>query len=101
MGTPVDFLQLVCVSGYSIAPVIPVSLLCIIPVGFLRWLLALAGLAVSLLFLRQHFLRDLNIETQWLKYSMMAGPCVLPVTVYMVYRFTSSDREPSPATTDV
>jgi len=85
-GSPVDFLQLCCVCGYSLAPVIPVSLLCIIPLGFLRWLLALAGLAVSLLFLRHHLLQDLNIDTPWLKYAMMAGPCALPIAVFLVYR---------------
>jgi len=85
-GTPVDFLHLICVCGYSLAPVIPVSLLCIIPLGFLRWLLALAGLAVSLLFLKNNLLQDLQIETPWLKYAMMAGPCALPVSVFLVYR---------------
>lgn len=82
----VDFLQLICVCGYSLAPVIPVSLLCILPIGFVRWIAVLIGLAISLLFLRQHLWANLNITTAWLKWTMIAAPCVTPVAVLLVYR---------------
>merc|ERR1712032_1734592 len=49
--TNVDLRQMICVYGYALAPIIPISMLCIVPFGFLRWLLVLVGLGASLHFL--------------------------------------------------
>jgi len=90
---PVDLKQLVCVCGYSLAPAIPVSMLCLIPAGFLRWVAVLAGLAASLLFVKTHLLADIHATAPWLKWTMTIAPCVLPVVVFLMYRvhfFTSA-----------
>jgi len=82
----VDFLHLVCICGYSLAPAIPVSMLCLVPWGLWRWLAVLTGLAASLMFVRTHLLADLHAETPWLKYTLTLGPCVFPAAVFFVYR---------------
>jgi len=82
----VDFRQMICICGYSLAPTIPVSLLCIIPFSALRWLVTLAGIAMSLFFLKGHIFVDTSVKAQWLKWTMIAGPCLLPAVVFIVYR---------------
>lgn len=82
----VDFKQIVCVCGYSLAPSIPVSILCVIPLNTIRWLVVLAGLAMSLLFLRGHLWADLVIRTPWLKYILIGTPCLGQVIIFFVYR---------------
>jgi len=82
----VNFQHLICICGYSLTPAIPVSLLCLIPLGFLRWLVVLIGLAISLLFVRAHLLSDITASAPWLKYTLMVAPCVLPVVVFLMYR---------------
>lgn len=82
----IDFKQLVCVSGYSLAPAIPVSMLCLIPVGILRWAAVVVGLAISLIFVRGYLLMDITATAPWLKYTMTVGPCVMPVVVFFMYR---------------
>lgn len=81
-----NFARLICVCGYSLAPVIPASLLCLVPAAFLRWLFTFGALAISLFFLRQHLLSQFNFQTPWLKWTMLAGPCLLPTSVLLVYR---------------
>mmetsp|Transcript_82546 Transcript_82546/g.267394 ORF Transcript_82546/g.267394 Transcript_82546/m.267394 type:complete len:365 (+) Transcript_82546:172-1266(+) len=88
----VDFRQMICVCGYSLAPAIPVSLLCLIPLESLRWLAVLAGLAISLLFVRHHLVSDISVNTAWLKWTLVVSPCIMPVAVFFLYRvhfFTS------------
>ncbi|CAJ1378211.1 unnamed protein product, partial [Effrenium voratum] len=58
----IDFKKIVCVCGYGLAPAIPVSILCIIPVGFLRWLFVMGGLALSLLFLKSNLLQEISVK---------------------------------------
>ncbi|KAK7100719.1 protein YIPF1-like [Littorina saxatilis] len=41
------FLELICVYGYSLAIYIPISLLWVIPVGWLQWLLVVLGALLS------------------------------------------------------
>lgn len=82
----VDFLQIICVCGYSLAPVIPVALLSLIPLTVFRTFVAIAGLAVAVLFIRQHISQEINVNTAWLKYLMIGGPCVIPASVLFVYR---------------
>lgn len=82
----IDFRQLICVCGYSLAPAIPVSMLCIIPFDAIRWLAVLAGLVLSLLFLRWHLLADVTVQVAWVRYVMLIAPCVMPVAVFFMYR---------------
>eukprot|EP00440_Ansanella_granifera_P067592 gb/GFBE01073320.1/.p1 GENE.gb/GFBE01073320.1/~~gb/GFBE01073320.1/.p1 ORF type:complete len:373 (+),score=74.77 gb/GFBE01073320.1/:1-1119(+) len=82
----IDFKQMVCVCGYAMSPAIPASILCIIPVAFLRWLFVFAGLAVSLYYLRRHLLVDISVQARWLQMTLIASPIVLQVIVFMVYR---------------
>eukprot|EP00434_Breviolum_minutum_P030034 symbB.v1.2.026557.t1/scaffold2664.1/size73528/7 len=91
----IDFKHIVCVYGYALAPAIPVSILCIIPVGFLRWLFVLAGMALSLYFLKGNLLEDISVKVRWLQLTLIAAPVILQVLVLFVYRvrFFAGDRE--------
>jgi len=82
----VDFRQMICVCGYSLAPTIPASLLCIVPVEAFRWLVTLAGIALSLFFLKAHIFVDTSVKAPWLKWTMIVGPCLLPGVIFLVYR---------------
>mmetsp|Transcript_7997 Transcript_7997/g.17285 ORF Transcript_7997/g.17285 Transcript_7997/m.17285 type:complete len:347 (+) Transcript_7997:100-1140(+) len=82
----VDLYQMICICGYSLTPTIPVSLICLIPLEFLRWLAVLAGLAMSLMFLRAHLLAGIHVTTTWLKWTLIVAPCAMPVVIYLWYR---------------
>jgi len=47
----IDLKHMICVYGYSLAPTIPASILCLIPLNPIRWMMVLAGLVVSLMFI--------------------------------------------------
>merc|ERR1712226_1116078 len=83
----IDIRQMICIWGYSLAPMIPASMLCIVPLEFVRWLVVLGALGISLQFLRVHIWNDfMSIRTQWLKYLMLGMPCVMQVVIFAVYR---------------
>jgi len=68
----IDFRQLVCVCGYAMAPMIPVSLLCLIPMGGVRWLLTFIGIGMSLHFLNGNLLANLQVAFRfWRKARWM------------------------------
>lgn len=77
------------------APAIPVSILCIIPVGFLRWLFVLAGMGLSLYFLKGNLLAEISVKVRWLQLTLIAAPIILQVLVFFVYRvrFFAGDRD--------
>lgn len=85
-GSTVDLRQIVCVCGYSMAPMIPVSMLCLIPLASLRWLLTLLGAALSLYFLHTHLLTDIQVTAPTPKLILTAAPCVTVATIFLVYR---------------
>ncbi|CAL1137968.1 unnamed protein product [Cladocopium goreaui] len=91
----IDFKHIICVYGYGLAPAIPVSILCIIPVGFLRWLFVLAGMGLSLYFLKGNLLAEISVKVRWLQLTLIAAPIILQVLVFFVYRvrFFAGDRD--------
>merc|ERR1712014_11731 len=82
----VDFKQLICVCGYSLAPTIPASILCVFPLDSVRWFVVFIGLAMSLLFLYGHLWLGLDVQAPWLKWVMIGTPCFAQVSVFFVYR---------------
>jgi len=93
----VDFRQLICVCGYALAPAIPISILCIVPFGFLRWLLVLVGLGASLHFLYEQLKDAYSVQTRWLKWTLVAAPCVGQAVTYFVYRWHFFNAPDGPA----
>lgn len=85
--TTVDFRQMICVCGYALAPAIPISILCIVPFGFLRWLLILVGLGASLHFLYAQLKDAFEVRTTWLKWTLISAPCLGQAVTYFVYRW--------------
>ncbi|CAE7210750.1 YIPF1 [Symbiodinium sp. CCMP2456] len=58
----INFKQVICVYGYSLTPMIPMSVICLIPLSIFRWLAVLAGLGISLVFLWGTLSADLAVE---------------------------------------
>merc|ERR1719343_628348 len=85
-ATTINFRQMICVYGYSLTPIIPVSLLCLIPWAFFRWLAILAGLVASLVFMQTHLLSDLSIEAPSLKWKVGGLMAAAQATIFIVYR---------------
>lgn len=91
-GEIVNLRQLICVYGYSFVPLLPISLLMIVPSELLRWVLVLAGLAISCIFIRNHLWNDMSVEPGKLKYgllSLLFGTHALIYLTYRTYFFSS------------
>lgn len=82
----INFKQLICVYGYSLTAAIPTSLICIAPIEIVRWAAIAAGLAVSLLFIRNHLWSDISIEAPGLKWATITVLGGAQATIFVVYR---------------
>jgi len=82
----INFRQMICVYGYSLAPVIPISLLCLLPFSLLRWLLIFIGLAVSLLFIRGNLWTDISVQAPSLKFPVIGFIAGTQGLMFLVYR---------------
>jgi len=82
----INFRQMICVYGYSLAPAIPVSVLCLLPFSLLRWILVLLGFLVSLVFIRGNLWTDLSVEAPSLKWTMIVMLVAVQATIFLVYR---------------
>lgn len=82
----INFHQLICVYGYSLTPAIPVAMISILPSDMVRSLACLAGLAISLLFVRTNLWTDISVEAPQLKWSLIGGVTLAQATIFLVYR---------------
>jgi len=91
----INFRQIICVYGYSLTSAIPASILCLIPVGGIRWIVVLLGLAISLVFMKANLWTDISVEAPSLKYTMIALVVIAQATIFFTYRlkFFSSPEE--------
>jgi len=81
----IPYFALICVFGYSLLPMLPVSLLCcIIYMGFARWVICCLGLAWSVLFYKNQLLEDIQNATPapWFPFIVPA----FQTLVYIFYR---------------
>lgn len=81
----INFRQIICVYGYSLTSAIPVSILCLIPVGGIRWLVVLVGFAISLVFIRVNLWTDISVEAPSLKYTMIALVVIAQAIIFFTY----------------
>lgn len=89
---PMDLRHLTCVYGYSLTSLIPVSLLCLVPFGAVRWIAVVMGLLVSLWFVKVTVWNDFAKDQRpWIKWSvtalLFAGQTAIFIT-YRVYFFS-------------
>jgi hypothetical protein len=82
----VNFKQMICVYGYSLAPTIPVSMLCLVPLEAVRWLVVLGGTGISMLFLREYILLDISVEAPSLKWKMVGLFFGSQLFIFLMYR---------------
>eukprot|EP00913_Durusdinium_trenchii_P028984 g27176.t1 len=71
----INFKQVICVFGYSLTPLIPMSVICLVPMGFLRWLAVCVGLVTSLAFIYGTLSTDLAVEAPSLKWKVLGLFC--------------------------
>merc|ERR1711963_1172909 len=89
----IDFRQMICVYGYSLTPILPVSIICLIPWASVRWLAVIGGMAASLSFMQSNLLADMAIEAPSLKWKMAVLIGAAQASIFLVYRihfFSSS-----------
>lgn len=67
----INFRQMICVYGYSMTATVPVSLVCLLPSSFLRWMAAFLGMAVSLAFIRDKLWSELAVQVPFLKWKII------------------------------
>ncbi|CAJ1368670.1 unnamed protein product [Effrenium voratum] len=82
----INFKQVICVYGYSSTPLIPMSVICLVPLGFLRWLAVLGGLGTSLAFIYGTLWTDLAVEAPSLKWKVLGLFCAAHVITFLTYR---------------
>lgn len=82
----INFRQMICVYGYSLAPTIPISILCLLPFWTLRWLLTFVGLAASLVFIRGNLWTDISVEAPTLKWPVIGMVVCTQALIFFVYR---------------
>jgi len=82
----IDIKQMICVYGYSLAPTIPASILCLVPLNQIRWMFCLAGLVVSLMFMHANFWVDVSVKAAWLKWIVVIMPGATLATTFLVYK---------------
>jgi len=74
LSVKLSLLQTLCIYGYSLFIFIPISILCIIPFEFVRWIIIAAAAALSTLFLLMNFYPPLlHNKYQESKQKLMAG----------------------------
>lgn len=83
----INFRQMICVYGYSLTPAIPMSILCLIPVGGIRWIIVLLGFVLSLVFIKGNLWTDISVEAPSLKYALIAVVVIAQAIIFFVYRF--------------
>lgn len=82
----INFKQMICVYGYSLTPAIPVSVICVAPVGGIRTLAVFVGLGISLAFIRGNLWTDLSVEAPSLKWAMIGMFVVVQAGIFLTYR---------------
>ncbi|CAE7315941.1 YIPF1 [Symbiodinium natans] len=82
----INFKQVICVYGYSLTPMIPMSVICLVPNSFFRWIAVLAGLGISLAFLWGTLSADLAVEAPSLKWKVLGLFGAAQATIFLVYR---------------
>mmetsp|Transcript_23898 Transcript_23898/g.53800 ORF Transcript_23898/g.53800 Transcript_23898/m.53800 type:complete len:353 (+) Transcript_23898:58-1116(+) len=82
----INFKQVICVYGYSLAPMIPMSVICLVPLSIFRWIAVLIGLGISLAFLWGSLSTDLAVEAPSLKWKVIGLFAAAQATIFLVYR---------------
>ncbi|CEM31672.1 unnamed protein product [Vitrella brassicaformis CCMP3155] len=82
----INFRQLICVYGYSLFVFIPVSLICIAPLEWLKWVAVSVGMAISISFICINLYTDLTVSLPRFRYLLMGLLCAAQATLFLTYR---------------
>ena len=88
-GSDCRYVQLACLYGYSLVVYLPVTLICLVPSDGLRWLIVIAGVSSSTIFLVSNLKPMLEKEIQTRQYIILGlivfGQLVLGLTLKMYF----------------
>lgn len=79
LKVPLTLLQMVCLYGYAMFIFIPVSVLCILPFNWLRWILIGAGTLTSLVFIVMNFFPSLIQNSLKESHKFLGGIIILAI----------------------
>merc|ERR1712085_148410 len=79
--------SLVCIYGYSFMPLLPASMLMVIPGDWWKTLIAFLSCVVSCVFVRNQLWSDMSIDDKKLRYAMVVLLFGTHATVNIIYRF--------------
>eukprot|EP00386_Alphamonas_edax_P008431 GDKI01027651.1.p1 GENE.GDKI01027651.1~~GDKI01027651.1.p1 ORF type:complete len:224 (-),score=51.89 GDKI01027651.1:39-710(-) len=82
----VKWITLTCVYGYSLFVMIPVSILCLIPSSIARWVVVIAGLVDSLVFILMNLYGDLESSLPRFRFILIAFIGSAQVALFLTYR---------------
>merc|ERR1712224_336349 len=78
---------MMCTYGYSFVALLPACILMLLPSSLWRWLVCLAGCALSCLFVKNHLWGDfISITDQRLRYSVMGLLFGTHIVIWFMYR---------------
>lgn len=85
-GDVLNVRQMICVYGYSLAPLVPTSIACLIPMNLIRWLAILVGFGVSLAFMQGYLWKSLATEAPSLRWKIVGLVCAAQAAIFLTYR---------------
>jgi len=86
-GSKMEFVQVVCVYGYSFAIFIPVAFVCSYPSGFIQFIAIIYGIAISTIFLLLNFSKELNSYMPKSKYIILGLLGAVQVAIFLTFKF--------------
>lgn len=97
VATELNLKQMICVYGYSFTVLIPMTLLMLVPISFLKWIFACVGFAASCLFVRNHLWTEISVngsnKTKYGLIFLLFGAHAFVYFFYLTYFFTPTKHQ--------
>lgn len=99
-GTAIEYSQVICIYGYSMACFIPVTVFCIVPHSSFQWLFLIYGITNSTAFLMINFWKELGNYIDKKRYfviGFIAGAQLVMILFFKFYFFGNIFETTQPA----
>lgn len=84
-GSTIDYKHIMCVYGYSNAPVLPVSILCALPLGIVQKIFLLVGFVTSAMFIYGNLWRPLETLPDRLRLIVVVSSLACQAITYLTF----------------
>lgn len=85
-GDHVSYSQLLCVYGYSLLWLVPVTLVSISNMYLLQWVMTLAGLVLSIMFLASNLYKDFAGSLPRSRFAIIGVVCLAQILLFLLYK---------------